>query len=164
MFGIFTVLLFTHSGIPHPTTANLHGGFSEGLFLGGIRLLSSTPPDTRPTWPTTRATPRHVAGQGDRVVVVFRDRAVRVRWSSILGAYLTSITCFALNTLGAVVTVSNSLQPGVHLRFAIIVICILALQGSLSMYAGGNTGISIVTSLQRRPRPVRPGVRARVAA
>jgi NCS1 family nucleobase:cation symporter-1 len=38
VFGIFTVLLLTHTGIPHPTTSNLHGGFNEGLFLGGIAL------------------------------------------------------------------------------------------------------------------------------
>ena len=39
VFGIFTGLLFTHSGIPHPTTSNLHGGFSEGLFLAVAPVL-----------------------------------------------------------------------------------------------------------------------------
>ena len=164
VFGIFTVLLFTHSGIPHPTTSNLHGGFSEGLFLGGIALTFI-----------------YAAGYAPYVADYSRylpaDSPVRATawwsyfgialsgiWLFILGAYLTSITGFGADTLGAVVTVSNSLSSAFTWIFAIIVMCILVLQGSLSMYAGGNTGISIVTSLQRRPRPVRPGVRARLAA
>jgi nucleobase:cation symporter-1, NCS1 family len=164
VFGIFTVLLFTHGGIPHPTTANLHGGFSEGLFLGGIALTfiyaagyapyiadysRYMPPDS-----SIRATAWWSYG----------GIAISGVWLFILGAYLTSITGFGTDTLGSVVTVTNSLSPAFTDVFGIIVMLILVLQGSLSLYAGGNTAISIVTSLQRAERPVAPRVSVRLAA
>ena len=164
VFGIFTVLLFTHSGIPHPTTSNLHGGFSEGLFLGGVALCfiyaagyapyvadysRYMPPDS-----SVKATAWWSYG----------GIAISGIWLFILGAYLTSITGFNADTLGSVVAVTNSLGTGFTYVFAIIIMLILVLQGSLSLYAGGNTSISIVTSLQRRPRPVTPRVSVRLAA
>jgi NCS1 family nucleobase:cation symporter-1 len=164
VFGIFTGLLFTHGGIPHPTTSNLHGGFSEGLFLGGVALCfiyaagyapyvadSSRymPPDS-----SVKATAWWSYG----------GIAISGIWLFILGAYLTSITGFNADTLGLVVGVTNSLGTGFTYVFAIIIMLILVLQGSLSLYAGGNTSISIVTSLQRRPRPVTPRISVRLAA
>jgi nucleobase:cation symporter-1, NCS1 family len=164
VFGILTVLIFTHSGIPHPTTANLHGGFSLGMFLAGIALTFIYAAGYAP----------YIADYSRYMPADSRIRetawwsyggiALSGIWLFILGAYLTSVTGFGTDTLGAVVTVSNSLSPAFTDVFAVIVICILALQGSLSMYAGGNTGTSIVTSLRRRPRPTRPGVATRVAA
>jgi nucleobase:cation symporter-1, NCS1 family len=85
-------------------------------------------------------------------------------WLFILGAYITSITGFNANTLGLVVAVTNSVGTAFTYIFAIIIMLILVLQGSLSLYAGGNTSVSIVTSLQRRPRPVTPRVAVRLAA
>jgi nucleobase:cation symporter-1, NCS1 family len=164
IFGIFTVLLFTHSGIPHPTTSNLHGGFSEGLFLGGVALTfiyaagyapyvadysRYMPPDS-----SVKATAWWSYG----------GIAISGVWLFILGAYITSITGFNANTLGLVVAVTNSVGTAFTYIFAIIIMLILVLQGSLSLYAGGNTSVSIVTSLQRRPRPVTPRVAVRLAA
>jgi nucleobase:cation symporter-1, NCS1 family len=164
VFGIFTVLLFTHGGIPHPTTSNLHGGYSEGLFLGGIALTfiyaagyapyvadysRYMPPDS-----SVRATAWWSYG----------GIAISGIWLFIIGAYLTSVTGFSANTLGSVVDVTNSLGSAFTYIFAIIIMLILVLQGSLSLYAGGNTSISIVTSLQRQPRPVKPRVSIRLAA
>jgi nucleobase:cation symporter-1, NCS1 family len=164
VFGIFTVLLFTHTGIPHPNTSNLHGGFNEGLFLGGIALTFIYAAGYAPY---VADYSRYMPAESPVKATAwwsYGGIALSGIWLFILGAYLTSITGFGADTLGAVVTVSNSFSTVYTAIFAIIVMCILVLQGSLSMYAGGNTGISIVTSLQRRPRPVRPGVRSRVLA
>jgi nucleobase:cation symporter-1, NCS1 family len=164
IFGIFTVLLFAHGGIPHPTTSNLHGGFNEGLFLGGVALTfiyaagyapyvadysRYMPPDS-----SVKATAWWSYG----------GIAISGIWLFILGAYITSVTGFSADTLGSVVAVTNSLGKGFTYIFAIIVMLILVLQGSLSLYAGGNTSVSIVTSLQQRPRPVTPRVSVRLAA
>jgi nucleobase:cation symporter-1, NCS1 family len=163
-FGIFTILLIAHVGIPHPTTADLHGGFNEGLFLGGVALCFVYAAGYAPY---VADYSRYMPANSSVKATAWWSYAAIVLsgiWLFILGAYLTSITGFSLNTLGSVVAVTNSFSPVFTDVFAVLMLLILVLQGSLSLYAGGNTSISIVTSLQRRPRPVKPRVSVRLAA
>jgi nucleobase:cation symporter-1, NCS1 family len=164
VFGIFTVLLFTHSGIPHPTTANLHGGFNEGVFLGGIALTFIYAAGYAPYIADYSRYMRSDSSVKATAWWSYGGIALSGIWLFILGAYITSITGFGADTLGSVVTVTDSLSSAFTDIFAIIVMLILVLQGSLSLYAGGNTSVSIVTSLQRVPRAVTPRLSVRLAS
>ena len=61
-------------------------------------------------------------------------------WLFVLGAYLTSVTGFSFDTLGEVLNVTNAFSPVFTALFVVVILLIQVLQGSLSMYAGGNTG------------------------
>lgn len=164
VFGIFTGLLFTHSGIAHPTPSDLHGGFNLGVFLGGVALTFIYAAGYAPyiadysRYLPAKSSAKATAGW------TYVGLFISGVWLFLLGAYLTSITGFNLTTVGLAIQVTNSIGRWFTYVFAIVILCILVLQGSLSMYAGGNTGISMATSLQRRPRPVRASVRTRLVA
>src|SRR5699024_6468806 len=85
-------------------------------------------------------------------------------WLFVLGAYLTQVTGFAENTVGLTQQIASSLGSWFTYLLGMVIILIQILQGSLSLYAGGNTGIGVVTSLQRRPTPIKPTVKTRLSA
>lgn len=164
VFGIFTVALFTHSGLPDATSSHLSGGFDLGAFLLGISLTfvyaagyapyiadySRYLPETA----SVRAT-----GWWSYLGVVLSGI-----WLFVLGAYLTQVTGFNDDTVGLTHHIADSIGSWFTYLLVVVIILIQTLQGSLSLYAGGNTGLGIATSLQRRPSPITPNVKTRLSA
>lgn len=164
VFGIFTVLLFTHAGITHPAPVTAHGRFDLGLFLLGVAITFIYAAGYAPYIADYS---RYLPADSSTAATAWWTYAgifLSSVWLFVLGAYLTVITGFAPDSLGAIVRVTGALGPVFTGVFTVVVICIQVLQGSLSMYAGGNTGVSIVTSLQRRPTPIRASLRVRLGA
>jgi len=162
-FGILTILVLSHSGIDHPTTHNLHaGGFQIGLFLTGVAI----------TFVYAAGYAPYIADYSRYLPATTSTRAtawwtyagivISGIWLFVLGAYLTAVTGFNPDTLGSVVGVSDSFSKVFTALLVLVVIGIQILQGSLSMYAGGNTAISITTSLRRRVTPVQANLRTRL--
>lgn len=163
VFGIFTVLLFTHTGIPAPTTENLGGGFQLGLFLTGIAITFIYAAGYAPYIADySRYLPKN-SSTAATMWWTYAGIALSGIWLFVLGAYLTSVTGFSFDTLGSVLRVSNSFSPVFTALFVIVILLIQVLQGSLSMYAGGNTTISIATSLRRIPEAKLSSLRVRLA-
>jgi nucleobase:cation symporter-1, NCS1 family len=162
VFGIFTVLLIAHVGLPDAKPINLDAGFNPVLFFSGIaitfvysagyapyiadysRYLPSTTKVSATAWWT------------------WGGIALSSIWLFVIGAYLVTITGFDQDVLGSVIKVTNGFTPVFTAVFVIVMIALQILQGSLSMYAGGNTLISIGTSLRSRRVPVVPSLRARL--
>lgn len=162
LFAIFTVLLLTHSGIPHPTASAFHGGFSYGFFLSGVALsfvfgaayavciadYSRYLPENT----SIRAT----------VTWTYLGVFLSYVWLFLLGAYLATDTGFSSNILGNVIAITNSLSPVFTYIFTIVLLLALALQGSVSLYAGTNTILSIADSARMRSDVATPSVRTRL--
>jgi NCS1 family nucleobase:cation symporter-1 len=158
------VLVIAHYGIPHPNTADLHGGFNEGLFLGSIALCFIYAAGYAPyVADYSRYLPANSSAKATGWWTYF-GLAISSIWLFLVGAYLTMVTGFNFNTLGSVFAVTDHFSRAFTYIAAVVMICTMVLQGSLSMYAGGNTTVSIVTSLQRRPRPVKPNLSMRLAS
>lgn len=162
VFGIFTVLLFQHSGLPHALPSNLRGGFDLGLFLTGIALTFIYAAGYAPYIADySRYLPSNVSVRATAWYSYF-GVALSGIWLFILGAYLTQVTGFNTDTVGLTLNVSGSLGTWFTVPLVVVIILIQVLQGSLAMYAGGNTGISIATSLQRRPSPITASLKTRL--
>ena len=162
-FGILTVLVLAHAGIDHPTTANLHGGgFQTGLFLTGVAITFVYAAGYAPYIADySRYLPEDTSTSAT-AWWTYAGIVVSGIWLFVLGAYLTAITGFSPDTLGSVVHVSDAFSPVFTALLVVVVIGIQVLQGSLSMYAGGNTAISIATSLRRERATVAADLRTRL--
>ncbi|GAA3651039.1 cytosine permease [Nocardioides ginsengisoli] len=163
VFGIFTVLLLTHTGVAHPTPIPT-GGFEPTLFLLG-----------------TSVTVIYAAGYSPYIADYSRylpeDSSTRATawwtfagiflssvWLFVLGAYLTTITGFDPDVLGSIVKVSDAFSPVYTVVLVLVIVAVQVLQGSLSLYAGGNTMLSIVTSFRTRGGADGAGLRQRLAS
>jgi NCS1 family nucleobase:cation symporter-1 len=162
-FGILTVLVLTHHGIDHPTTHNLHtGGFETGLFLTGIAITFVYAAGYAPYIADySRYLPERTSTAAT-AWWTYAGIVISGIWLFVLGAYLTTVTGYGADTLGSVVQVSDSFSKAFTALLVIVVVGIQILQGSLSMYAGGNTAISIATSLRRTVTPVEASLRTRL--
>ncbi len=163
VFGIFTVLLLTHTGIADPAPVPT-GGFDLTLFLFGISLTviyaagyapyiadysRYLPEDT----PTSASAWWTFAG-------IFLSSV----WLFVLGAYLTAVTGFDGDVMGEMVRVSDGFSPAYTALLVLVIVAVQVLQGSLSLYAGGNTVLSIVTSFRTSRTPLTPSLGRRLAA
>jgi NCS1 family nucleobase:cation symporter-1 len=162
VFGVFTVLLVMHVGIPHPTAVNLHVGFNPVLFFSGIAITFVYSAGYAPYIADySRYLPSKT-----RVAATawwtWGGIALSSIWLFAIGAYLVTITGFNEDVLGSVIKVTNGFSPVFTGVFVIVMIALQILQGSLSMYAGGNTVISIATSLRSERVPVTPSLRSRL--
>ncbi|MEC4630485.1 hypothetical protein VSS86_22415, partial [Bacillus safensis] len=54
--------------------------------------------------------------------------------------------------------------PVFTMFFVFSILAIQVLQGSLSLYAGGNTLLSLVHSLPRKPTPIEPSLKSRLGS
>jgi nucleobase:cation symporter-1, NCS1 family len=163
VFGILTVLVLAHTGISHPTTQNLHGGgFNLGLFLTGVAVTFIYAAGYAPYIADySRYLPE---GSSTRATAWWTYAGIVISgiWLFVVGAYLTVITGYSADTLGSIVRVSDSFSTVFTALLVIVVIAIQILQCSLSMYAGGNTAISISTSLRRQAVTVEANLRTRL--
>ncbi|MGN6722082.1 MAG: purine-cytosine permease family protein [Marmoricola sp.] len=163
VFGILTILVLAHSGISHPTTQNLHqGGFQLGLFLTGVAITFVYAAGYAPYIADySRYLPEETSTKAT-AWWTYAGIVISGIWLFVLGAYLTAVTAFGADTLGSVIKVSDSFSKVFTAVLVIVVVGIQILQGSLSMYAGGNTAISITTSLRRTAAPVQANLRTRL--
>lgn len=164
VFGIFTVALFTHSGLPDATPSNLGGGFDLGTFLFGVSLTFVYAAGYAPYIADySRYLPKTVSvratGWWSYLGVVLSGI-----WLFVLGAYLTQVTGFSEDTVGLTRQIADSLGSWFTYILVVVIVLIQTLQGSLSLYAGGNTGLGIATSLQRQPSPITPNLKTRLSA
>lgn len=85
-------------------------------------------------------------------------------WLFALGAYLFVATGYESDVLGSVIQVSDAFTPVFTVVFVCAILAIQVLQGSLSLYSGGNTLLSLVHSLQRGKTPIEPSLTSRLAS
>ena len=163
VFGVLTILVLSHSGISHPTTHHLHtGGFQTGLFLTGVAVTFIYAAGYAPYIADySRYLPESTSTRAT-AWWTYAGIVISGIWLFVLGAYLTTVTDFGVDTLGSVVQVSDSFSKAFTALLVVVVIGIQVLQGSLSMYAGGNTAISIATSLRRTVAPVEASLQTRL--
>lgn len=163
-FGILTVLMLVHSGIPHPSYASFHGGFSWPFFVSSVGLgfvfgagYAPYVSDYTRYLPAT-VTVRSTAGWTYFAILI------STVWLLFIGAYVTAAENFNYNTTGIIKTITDSFGGWFTWVFDLVAIVILIFQGSLALYAGANTGISMAGSLAQRPVGSRPSLRLRLAA
>jgi nucleobase:cation symporter-1, NCS1 family len=163
VFGIFTVLLVGHTGVPDPTPVP-HGGFDPTLFLLGVSLTVVYSAGYAPYIADySRYLPEGTSRRAS-AWWTFAGIFLSSVWLFVLGAYLTTVTGFDGDALGAIVRVSDGFSPAYTALLVLVVVAVQVLQGSLSLYAGGNTVLSIVTSFRTRRTPLSPGLRHRMAS
>jgi Purine-cytosine permease and related proteins len=163
VFGIFTMLLLTHTGIAHPTPLPTHG-FDLGTFLLGVAITVIYAAGYAPYIADySRYLPENTSTAAT-AWWTYGGIFLSSVWLFVLGAYLVSITGFNPDVLGSILAVTNGFSPVFTAVFVVVVVAIQVLQGSLGMYAGGNTSMSIVTSLRTSAKPLAPRLRYRIAA
>lgn len=162
-FGIFTVLLLTHTGLNDTTPVPTHG-FEPVTFLLGIAITVIYAAGYSPYIADySRYLPE---GTSTRATAwwTFAGIFLSSVWLFVLGAYLTSITGFQADVLTSIVQVSDGFTPVYTTLLVLVIIAVQVLQGSLSLYAGGNTVLSIVTSLRTSGAPLKSGLATRLAS
>jgi len=163
-FGLFTVLLLFHNSIAHPTYSNLSGGFSLGPFLFAIAICFVYNGGYAPyVADYSRYLPETVSAKSTGLWS-YAGITISGIWLFLIGAYLASITGFGPDIIGSALTVAGGVGPWFKYVFSIIVVLVLILQGSLSMYAGANTGISIINALRPGFADIKASVRIRAMA
>lgn len=163
VFGVFTILLLTHTGIPDATPVPT-SGFELNTFLLGMAITVIYAAGYSPYIADySRYLPQDSSAAATGWWT-FGGIFLSSVWLFLLGAYLTTVTGFDQDVLGAIIKVSDGFSPAFTAVFVFVIVAIQVLQGSLSMYAGGNTTMSIATSLRTRPTPLAPRLSYRVAA
>jgi nucleobase:cation symporter-1, NCS1 family len=158
IFGIFTVLLGTHSGLVHPAHVQWSGhGFSLGMFLAIVSLSFTFQAGYGPyVADYARYLPSKSSMVGTGLATSL-GIGVSALWMFVLGAYLTDVGHFNTNVTGLFFQVTGSVGGWFSDIAGVVLLLVFILQGSVNMYAGMNTGLSIVDSFRpgRMPRSSR---------
>ena len=164
VFGIFTVLMFTGTALPAPQAIDFGTGFDVALFFGGIALTFVYAAGYAPYIADySRYLPSNtsIAATG---WWTYAGIALSGIWLFVIGAYLFAATGYNGDILGSVLRVSDAFTPVFTMFFVFSILAIQVLQGSLSLYAGGNTLLSLVHSLRRKPTPIEPSLKSRLGS
>src|ERR1700761_2114166 len=149
IFGIFTVLLGTHSGLSHPNHVQWGGhGFSLGLFLAIVSLSFTFQAGYGPyvaDYARYLPSKSSMVGTGLSTSLGIGLSAL---WMFVLGAYLTYVGHFDTNTTGLFFQITDSVGRWFSYLSGVILLLVIILQGSVNMYAAMNTGLSIVASFR----------------
>ena len=163
VFGVFTVLLLTHTGVAHATPVPT-SGFDPALFLLGVSLTVIYAAGYSPYIADySRYLPEDSSTKAT-AWWTFAGIFLSSVWLFVLGAYLTTITGFDGDVLGSIVKVSDGFSPAYTTVLVLVIVAVQVLQGSLSLYAGGNTMLSIATSFRSRRTPQTAGLGQRLAS
>lgn len=163
VFGVFSVLVIAHVGIPNPQPVP-HQGFELGLFLGGISIALVYAAGYAPYIADySRYLPAKTSATAT-ALYTYSGILLSSLWLFILGAYLVCITGFSEDVLGSIIGITDAFSPVFTGVFVLVIVAIQILQGSLSMYAGGNTAMSIYTTFRRSPTHVSASLKTRLAA
>lgn len=164
VFGIFTVLLITGIGLPVANTIDFGTGFDVALFFGGIALTFVYAAGYAPyiaDYSRYLPSSTSIAATG---WWTYAGIALSGIWLFVIGAYLFAATGYEEDVLGSVIHISDAFTPVFTVVFVFAILAIQVLQGSLSLYAGGNTLLALVHSLRREATPIEPSLKSRLAS
>lgn len=161
VFGVFTILMLRPDGIPGAVPV-ADAGFDLALFFTGIAITFVYSAGYAPYIADYS---RYLPSDSSVAATAwwtYAGIAASSIWLFLIGAYLFAATGYEPDVIGSVLGVTDAFSPIFTGLFVIVVIAIQVLQGSLSMYAGGNTLISVATSLRRERTEVNPSLRVRL--